>query len=77
MFVMFAVSLSALGLQAWKNLEQKHHVLAGLAILLFVLAGVLVREAALAVRRGESGEDSPPGMVSVPADSPEETQSAG
>jgi carbon starvation protein len=51
MFVMFAVSLSALGLQAWKNLEQGHYVLAGLAILLFALAGVLVREAAVAIHR--------------------------
>ncbi len=56
MYFMFAVSLSALGLQAWKNLEQGHHVLAGLAILLFGLAGVLVREAARAIRRGRSNE---------------------
>ncbi len=55
MFVMFAVSLSALALQAWKNLQQGHYVLAGLAMLLFALAGVLVREAALAVRRAEEG----------------------
>ena len=56
MFIMFAVSLSALALQAWKNLQQGHYVLAGLAILLFALAGVLVREAALAMRRTRAGE---------------------
>jgi carbon starvation protein len=56
MYVMFAVSLSALGLQAWHNLRQGRYVLAGLATLLFVLAGVLVREAALAIRAGKPGE---------------------
>jgi carbon starvation protein len=59
MFIMFAVSLSALALQAWKNLQQGHYVLAGLAILLFALAGVLVREAALAMRRAEPGATPP------------------
>ncbi len=75
MLVMFAVSLSALGLQALKNLQQGHYVLAGLAILLFVLAAVLVREAALAMRQGRTGEVAPPGEVSVPGDSPGTTMS--
>jgi carbon starvation protein len=66
MLVMFAVSLSALGLQAWKNLRQGHYVLAALAILLFVLAAVLVREAALAMRRGRTGEVAPAGEAPVP-----------
>ena len=56
MFIMFVVSLSALALQAWNNLQQGHYVLAGLAILLFALAGVLVRETALAMRRARAGE---------------------
>jgi carbon starvation protein len=70
MFVMFAVSLSALGLQAWKNLEQGHYVLAGLAVLLFVLAVVLVREATLAIRRNKQGEISLSDTVSVLGDPP-------
>lgn len=75
MIVMFVISLSALGLQAWKNLEQGHYVLAGLAGLLFVLAAVLVREAALAMRQGRTGQVAPPGEVSVPGDSPGTTMS--
>jgi carbon starvation protein len=54
MFLMFTVSLSALGMQAWENFRQGHCVLAGLAVLLFALAGVLVREAIGALRRGTS-----------------------
>lgn len=68
MYFMFAVSLSALGLQAWKNLEQGHYVLAGLAVLLFVLAAVLVREAWLAMRRVGPDESAPPGAESLPGD---------
>jgi hypothetical protein len=56
MFIMFTVSLSALALQSWNNFQQGHHVLAGLAFLLFALAGVLVREAALAMRNVGAGE---------------------
>jgi carbon starvation protein len=77
MFVMFVVSLSALGLQAWKNFEQGRHVLAGLAILLFALAGVLAKEAALAIRRVEPAEDSPLGAAPLPPDTPEKTHPAG
>ena len=57
-------------MQAWKNLEQGHYVLAGLAILLFVLAVVLVREATLAIRRNKQGEISLSDTVSVLGDPP-------
>jgi carbon starvation protein len=66
MLLMFAVSLSALGLQAWENLRQAHYVLAGLALLLFALAGVLVRESVGALRRGASkGRGVPSGHGTV------------
>jgi carbon starvation protein len=72
MYVMFAVSLSALGLQAWKNLEHGHYVLAGLALLLFALAGVLVREAMMAIREREHRDAKPSRAESTVHASPQD-----
>lgn len=50
MVFMYAVSLSALGIQAWQNFHQGHLLLSGLACLLFLLALFLAREARRALQ---------------------------
>lgn len=52
MLFMYAVSLSALAIQAWQNFRQGHMLLSGLACLLFLLAIFLAREARTALKEG-------------------------
>ncbi len=51
MAFMYAVSLSALAIQAWQNFRQGHLLLSGLACLLFLLALFLAREARGALQK--------------------------
>jgi len=51
MVFMYAVSLSALAIQAWQNFRQGHMLLSGLACVLFALALFLAREARRALEK--------------------------
>lgn len=71
MLAMFAISLSALLLQAWQNLQQGRYVLSGLALLLFTLAVVLLVEAARVVRAAPAARPGEP-LPAVSSDALEE-----
>jgi carbon starvation protein CstA len=56
MLAMYLISLSALGMQALQNFRKGHYLLAGLSVLLFILAIFLAREARKAIRMGREEE---------------------
>ncbi len=58
MFFMFTVTLSSLGLFAWKNFEQETYVLALIAALLFVLAISLMSLALKSIKKEAASTDS-------------------